>query len=369
MKILQDSLYKISDAYSRYQYSQASLRSVRASFHNIPDSTLDSLTKEEKKMINDKWKGVCPQPSIGYHAFRVFKKYDEFNVNYVPEPFFYPYIVRILNPTQDFVSLTHKGLIDSLFSNMNRPETLVKSYDNSYLTNNYDSIDLSLIPNYLLSQNCDLIIKPAKDSNSGRGISIIKQENTPKQLYDIITSFPTDFVIQKIVNQSDFTSQFNKTSLNSFRVISLYLNGKCSICAVILKVGAPGRFVDNGASGGLWIGVRNDGTLNNWGINFDGVIRKEHNGISFNDKQVPNYPGIVSFAKQAHAHIPMCGIVGWDIALNNNNAPVLIEANLWWPIVSYGQICSGPIFGSRTDEVIEYVRSHELKKLGFRHSI
>ena len=65
----------------------------------------------------------------------------------------------------------------------------------------------------------------------------------------------------------------------------------------------------------------------------------------------------------------MCGIIAWDIALDSTTSPLLIEANMWWPGISYGEICSGPIFGARTDEVIDYIKSHKLKKLGFMHSI
>lgn len=52
---------------------------------------------------------------------------------------------------------------------------------------------------------------------------------------------------------------------------------------------------------------------------------------------------------------------GWigdgDIAVNEDNQGVLIEANCSQPGVIGEQLCTGPIFGARTQEVIEYCKS------------
>lgn len=313
--------------------------------------------------------GVIPRLSVGYHSFEVFKRFNGFDEKYVPESYFYPYIIRALNPTQDYLSLVHKVLIDEIFSDLKCPETVLKSAGKNYITQNLSLINKKDIPAYLLSQNCDLMIKPAKDSNSGRGISLIERNTPVDKIIDIIENYPTHFVIQKIVKQSEFTSQFNPSSLNTFRVLTLLINGKFSICYTILKLGAPGRFVDNGANGGLWVGVNKDGVLKDWGTTFKAEFHKEHNGVILANKTVPNFDKIVSFAKKAHLHIPMCGLVGWDIALDSTNNPLLIEANMWWPGLSYGEICSGPAFGDRTLEVVDYCKSNKLDILGFNHKI
>lgn len=119
------------------------------------------------------------------------------------------------------------------------------------------------------------------------------------------------------------------------------------------------------ANGGIWVGIDDFGNLRDFGCNNKNEIRKEHNGIIFKSEKVPNFEQIVDLAIEAHRHIATCGFVGWDIALDNNNSPIFIEANLWWPGISYGEVCNGPIFGDRTDEVIEYVRDHMLKILSF----
>ena len=128
----------------------------------------------------------------------------------------------------------------------------------------------------------------------------------------------------------------------------------------MLKLGSPGRIVDNGANGGLWVGINKDGKLNDCGTNFKLQFSSSHNGVSLKDKIVPNYQSIIDLAFKAHMQIPVCGLVAWDIALDYNDNPKLIEANLWWPSTSYGEICNGPAFGDRTDEVIDYVSKLKL---------
>lgn len=360
---------KLGNKFSEWQYAQASKRGKKEYFENFNEDSIPELSIDEKSLIKAKWGLICPDISVGYRAFQVFKKYDRFNENYVPESYFYPYIIRALNPTQDYESLVHKGLIDSLFSDMARPDTVLKSFENSFIGMGYSALRREDLTSYLESFNCDFIIKPAKDTNSGKGIKIINKGIGKEEMNNIVNAFKTDFVIQKIVPQSGFTSQFNPTSLNTFRILTLFLNGQCTLCYAILKLGAPGRFVDNGANGGLWVGIQKDGKLNEWGINFQGDVHYEHNGVILKNKQVPNLDKIIEFARRAHAHIPMCGMVAWDIALDAGNNPLLIEANMWWPGISYGEICSGPVFDTRTDEVIDFVKSHKLPKLGFRHKI
>ncbi len=77
----------------------------------------------------------------------------------------------------------------------------------------------------------------------------------------------------------------------------------------------------------------------------------------FADAIIPNFRNVIDFAKTAHTQIPNIRLAGWDICLNESNNPVLIEVNTSWPGIFYEQLCSGPIFGKRTDEVIDFCRT------------
>ena len=77
----------------------------------------------------------------------------------------------------------------------------------------------------------------------------------------ILLSTDADIIVQEVVEQSPSTARFNPSSLNTFRITSLNINGRTSICSRTLKMGAPGNIVDNigGAGGGLMAGVSAEG--------------------------------------------------------------------------------------------------------------
>jgi hypothetical protein len=52
----------------------------------------------------------------------------------------------------------------------------------------------------------------------------------------------------------------------------------------------------------------------------------------------------------------MCALVGWNIGVDENDEPILVEANLESPSVNVSQLCCGPIFGDRIEEVFDYVK-------------
>lgn len=359
----------LTEFYSDRIYSLAQKAGSTAYFTNFKDSDLPTLSRDEQQLISRKWCKIIKNHEIGFHAYRVFKMYGGFDVNYVPESYAYPYILRSLNPTQDYQSLTHKGMIDIIFSDLPRPKTIARKIGGGNLSINNDICRHRDLLDVIAEYDKPLIIKPAKDSSCGRGVSIIQPDSSIEDIRKSLNDYEDDYVIQEFVAQSEFTEKFNPSSLNTFRVTTLFINNRISKCYVFFKAPDKGRVVDNLSDGGLLIGVDEDGNLRDVGYNNKGIAYKEHNGIELRGKNVPNFEGIIKLAFEAHRRIATCGFVGWDIALDKNNSPVLIEANLWWPSFSYGQVCNGPCFGDRTDEVIEFVRKHPAKTLTFTQKV
>lgn len=60
-------------------------------------------------------------------------------------------------------------------------------------------------------------------------------------------------------------------------------------------------------------------------------------------------------------------MIGLDICLDENNEPVLIEVNLLEPGILYEQLCTGPIFGERTNEVLDYVTRNGAVNTWIKH--
>lgn len=163
------------------------------------------------------------------------------------------------------------------------------------------------------------------------------------------------------MEQSEKTARFNPSSLNTFRVSTLNINGVVSVCSVIFRCGRGHVDVDNVGAGGFAVGVDSNGYFMEYA--YDNRYRKHYEtetGVSFKGYHVDEVVDIIELAKKAHEkYLPVCGFAGWDFAIDKMGLPVLIEVNLEFPGIQMEQLCiAKPIFGERTDEVIEWVKRH-----------
>ena len=157
------------------------------------------------------------------------------------------------------------------------------------------------------------------------------------------------------------TAYFNQSSLNTFRISTLLLNGKFSVCTSMMRFGSSGSVVDNVGAGGGCVGVNNDGSLMPFGFNKAGQRIAEWNGKKFAGYVIPHFSDVLGMARKAHLDCPLCSFVGWDFAINQDGKVNLIEANLESPGLFFEQLANGkPAFGDRTAEVADWVCNHPL---------
>lgn len=171
-----------------------------------------------------------------------------------------------------------------------------------------------------------------------------------------------NYIVQGVVEQHPALKAFNPTSLNTMRITSLYLNGKVSIISSIFRFGSPGSVVDNTGAGGFVCGITKEGMLKD--ICFDikmNTYCRTANDIPFAGQPIPSYEKAVEIIRQSHTRLPNVHLIGWDIAIDETGEPILIEINISYPGIIYEQLCSGPLFGERTGEVIEYVKRNRPK--------
>lgn len=326
------------------------------------------LSRYEKDLIKETWGEIIPSPlSIGYSFYEMVKVISEFSPSYLPSSYYMPYIFNALNLKSGLKVLGHKGLQRILFKECNQPDTVISRISGIFYDSAYNNISLHDAIKIIRNYGEDMIFKPAIDSSMGHGVKLITSDNINLDL--INTS--ADFIIQKRVLQSPFMSELNDSSLNCMRLTSININGMVSIESRIIKIGAKGSVVDNigGGSGGLVVGISKDGILADEGFRIDCSRIKSGDGIEFKNKKIPNFKDVLSLVTELHRLRNSMGIIGWDIALDSENNPVLIEANTYWPGITMEQFASGPIFGSRTKEVIEYIKSncYSNKNIRFRH--
>lgn len=316
------------------------------------------LSTQERFQIKSRWDVVGSYYSLD--SFKVFKSLCGFNPDYIPDELFYPLFSSTLNPYPYRYCFSNKGYYHFLFPGIRQPEFLMRRANDVYYGKD-GIMDVDSVKERF-SQLGKVFIKPTTNSCQGNGCKMI--ETGTMDWDSFLETCPKDFVIQRPIIQSSLTAVLNKDSLNCFRVTTLFINGNATAPTVCLKFGKKGSHVDNVGTGGYIVGVNRDGHLSEKAYGVDLNPIDEIDGTRLCDIVIPYTQRVIDFAIVNHIrYFPDMGIVGWDIALDEDNLPVMIEANIGDQMNYVGvhleQIASStPIFGDRTQETIDFILSH-----------
>lgn len=312
-----------------------------------------SLTVLEKKELRKYWKKyIGERIPITFHE--IMKGIDKFDVTYIPHEIYESYILPVLNPVEYARALENKGMYTYYFPDIHRPRELVRNIRGVFY-GEHGSCTLDEAASVVVNYGKDVVIKPSIESSGGKNVRILNASCEKESILLYFKQYVTDFIVQELVQQSPQTARFNPSSLNTFRVTTLFLNGKCSILFSHFRCGGLGSVVDNGEAGGVLVKVCDDGSFCETGINKKEPRILSHNGIMFSGTRIKHFDRVLNLAISLHHRLPFCAIVGWDIALDFEDNPILIELNLRWPGLYLEQLCGGPAFGGRHQEVMDYV--------------
>ncbi len=178
------------------------------------------------------------------------------------------------------------------------------------------------------------VIKPSKDSSAGIGVKAldvingITKDNKPVE--EVLRFYNNNYVIErKIKNREDLAS-FNPTSCNTFRIHTFRNSeGFPTYLSSYLRIGRIGNIIDNASSGGIAVAVNSDGTLWEKGCSLRPyqVKTETDNGTKFKDFVIKDFDKVISTALNAHSRLPIFGLIGWDITIDEGNNIIIIEYN------------------------------------------
>lgn len=335
---------------------------------------------EREDEFIQKWKVLYKYPSID--DYRFYASFIGEDPNILPDDLFHIIVEPTLNSQNALSLFSDKNLYDKLVDDKAFPVCLLRNIDGDYfdskykLLNSFDGAAFNAIVlnnAALMSQN-RFIIKPTVDSCGGNGVRLFKltekgdwrnDDGITLSFNKLIELYHSNFVIQECVEPSEFVKQFNPESYNTFRVITYrsVIDDEPKLLGFYMRIGVKGSFKDNVHSGGFVCPVGKDGKLFHYAL--DGQ-RKRHsvvNGINLEngDYQVPNYGTIIDFVFQISRKMLLQRLLSFDIILDENNQPRIIEINIKNQTIMTVQTTTGTFFGELTDEVIEYCRTHKDK--------
>ena len=313
---------------------------------------LPSLSKEEKKQIRKTWPGITFMP-MDWIAAQAYKKVNGFSPYYLA-PCWYNEIRERMNPKDQLYALENKALLDVYFPEISFPKPLVRGICGFYFDQDMNFISRSQAKS-ILTEVSEFVIKPSIGTNQGAGvkkISIINEADAEK----VINEAGRNFIAQEVLKQAQEIELFNASSLNCFRVTTIYLEGRFDFVTA-LKIGKKGAFRDNWNSG-YWVKVDKNGVLAEFGYDWTlSKVDKSDSDIPFKGKQMPCFKEMISHLEAMHKKIfPNCGVLGWDVTIDSNYKVRVIETNLWNPGTNIEQFVRGDFFKPFHDEMLNFIK-------------
>lgn len=324
------------------------------------------LTNEQKAEIDEVFLDNYGYPILDtwhrhYTAFTgEFDKYYFPELLYIPEFEFYMNQNKAYNivlEDKNFLPVIAKGL------GVRTPTNLVSCSQGNMIDSKGYTITYHEVIN-MLSNAGKVFLKPSVGTSSGDGCRIANFEHgvdliSSQSIENVIRSLKVNYCVQEVVECHKSLRRIYGDCVNTFRVITYRWNNKIYSMPVILRIGQGGAIVDNAHAGGMFIAINDDGTLHKKAFT---EFKKEYEihpdtQLRFEGYKIDGFYKVVEVAKRMHSNLQKIGVVNWDLTIDENNDPVLIEANVYgggiW-VIQMAHGC-GP-FGEKTEEVLRWLK-------------
>ena len=328
------------------------------------NGTKDPLTREQTHAFKTYW-NTHWRPGRANVKWAQFYYLNNgiFSPCYVPSDIYFSRIIYKLNRRAEIshTSLADKNYLDLLFPDAVKPYVLIRNINGTNLDHEYKPVAPAAVAD-ICTGNGEIVIKPTIDSGHARNVAFLSEPDIRTRLPEIIGSYKKDFVIQRSLKQHPLLARLNSDSINTIRILSLLWNDEVQIIGSLIRIGVPGILVDNlVASYGVACGIGPDGKLLKHGHDHDcKPVAQLGNGIVLDGYPIPSFDRIIDFVKKNHFRLPHFRMIGWDITVNEEGEPVLIESNLRSPeMIDYIQLDKGPLFGEGEllDQILAYVKA------------
>lgn len=275
---------------------------------------------------------------------------------FCPEDIFFARIERIMNDCDEAGhGPDDKSALFRFVSKENRPDTVLR-----YVRGNFfdgDNVWLGRDEAARVLQG-EFIGKPCR-SSGGNGVAL-RNDLSPEW---IERNGGDAYEVQRKINQCEFTAQFNKSSVNTIRMMTMRCpwNGEIVVCRSMLRMGVSDSVIDNMMKGGLCVCVGDRGQLGKYAYDYDGKRFESHpaSGCCFEGMTHPGYFKMVTTAKDIHSRILSYNLLSFDFVQRDDGSICVIEINATSQGITQLQYDFGGLFGEHTEKVVEWCANHK----------
>lgn len=323
--------------------------------------TRKKLTKQQKREILDFYKSLTGKKvSLIDHVY-FYSRTGIYSKEYMPIGLYETEIIGRANRLDAYDSvLADKNLDDLLLPDVKHPHNILKNINGYYY---YEGRPVSEVEAIALCQNIpEAIIKPSMNTmgQDVKKVSIVDgvcsiDNQSVEQLF---SDYQKNFLIQEVLSQHESMRALNPTSVNTIRILTYRSGMEILVVYAVIRIGRKNQVVDNQSAGGISAKINSDGTLAKYGFGKvgDDMIEKTDTGIVLEGYQIPSYQKAVETAKRLHYSLPLFALVGWDICIDEEGEPILIE---WNGRPGPSQTACGTGFGELTARIISEIWPNE----------
>ena len=313
-----------------------------------------ALTKEQKNKIHEFYKKYA-KVIFDFHEYYIGNT-GLFSVEYIPDDLYYNYVDRFYNDWEKATLYDNKCMYGKYFSNVRMPKTILLKMNNMFFNADYELITKEQAEALLVKEN-EIFIKVATESDGGRGVFCLTGDEIKGKALSIISSLDSDVIVQESIKQHPRMALINDSSVNSIRVLSLLRDNEVKVYSCVVRMGMKGCRVDNVSSGAISCGVDSNGRLRKYAYGCYGGRTEIHptSHLLFEGFEIPGYNKVIETTKKLHCQMPYFRLISWDYSINEQEEPVLIEANFKYGALDFHQFGNGPLFGEDTKTILDEV--------------
>ncbi len=282
-----------------------------------------------------------PKDYVAYTEFRVLRNILNFRIRETKRTLY----------TFNYLCLARDKFVFSQYCkslNMPYPTTIALA-DSKHL-NLMQEGNLEMFPiEDIVTLKIDAFCKEVS-GESGKGAFALKVDNG-KIIINGVESDVTllkekfgdaNYIIQeRLINHPDIAKIY-PNSLNTLKLITfLNDNGEVEFFDGVMRFGAGGAMVDNASGGGVFVGLDENGYLQNVGYHEPGIKKNlvvngihPDTGVKFAGMRLPFWDEMIDTAKKFHQFFYGIPSIGWDVAFTPNGF-VFTETGEDWEIPVY----------------------------------
>ena len=342
-------------------YIEKYRKKINDSYQKLPNKV--QLTKAQEAEIQNYWKDL-----LGYKIPTDWHRYfyartGVFSKKYIPTGIYKLEICGRLNQLAFCYPYSDKNMLDVLFPNVKQPHIYLKNRNGCFF---FEGKAVSKMEALERCANLgDVILKPTLTSH-GDGVKKIHIENgaidgDATALETLFDSYKENFLLQDVVKQHRAMSDLNPDSINTVRVVTYRSGMEVLVLYTAIRIGRKGQVIDNESAGGMSAKINPDGTLSKFAFGAPGqdFIEMTDSGVKLEGYQVPSYDKALALVKEQHLNLPFHNIVGWDICIDEEGEPLLLE---WNTSPELSQSAVGPAFGDYTEQIVKDAMSRPCQR-------